>query len=272
MNRDLDVLRALEQIEHELTLVEHELGRAPRAVRWDEMQRAVAARDIARAALASLGERRGVQEPSPEAVAAYWRAWSMTPLAADELDSQESHLAGLRAAYAVDALRSPSERFSDVNLARCTAADGFGHALESWSIAEWTNAMAGEAGEACNLAKKLLRHRDGVAGNKKPEDRDVESLRLRCAEELADVVIYADLAMRALGHDLNDTVRRVFNRKSDELGAPYKVAEGPLASPIPHRAQDAAFRSSEGDRFVGRTLGEIESARASVEQGKGGET
>src|ERR1700674_2252434 len=111
------------------------------------------------------------------------------------------------------------QRFSDVNLARCTAPDGFGHALESWSIAEWTNAMAGEAGEACNLAKKLLRHRDGVAGNKKAEDKDVESLRLRCAEELADVVIYADLAMRALGYDLNETVRRVFNRKSDELGA-----------------------------------------------------
>jgi len=129
--------------------------------------------------------------------------------------------------------RHDAPGFSEVNLARCVSPDGFGHALDSWSIAEWTNAAAGEMGEACNLAKKLLRHRDGVAGNKKPEDQNVESLRQRCAEELADVVIYADLAMRALGRDLNDTVRAVFNRKSDELGAPYRVTEGPLGAASP---------------------------------------
>jgi NTP pyrophosphatase (non-canonical NTP hydrolase) len=126
--------------------------------------------------------------------------------------------------------------FSIVNLARCISPNGFNHELHSWSIAEWTNAAAGEMGEACNLAKKLLRHRDGVAGNKKAEDKDVASLRQRCAEELADVVIYADLAMQALGYDLNDTVRRVFNRKSEELNAPYRVTEGPLGalSEAPH--------------------------------------
>lgn len=125
-----------------------------------------------------------------------------------------------------------ASKFSVVNLARCVSPDGFCHALESWSIAEWTNAAAGEIGEACNLAKKLLRHRDGVAGNK-PEDQDVESLKRRCAEELADVVIYVDLAMQFLGYDMNETVRRVFNRKSDELGAPYRVTEGPLVQPKP---------------------------------------
>ena len=29
--------------------------------------------------------------------------------------------------------------------------------LEDWSLAEWSNAMAGECGEACNLTKKMLR-------------------------------------------------------------------------------------------------------------------
>lgn len=127
-------------------------------------------------------------------------------------------------------------RFSDVNFARCTASDGFGHPLDSWSIAEWTNAAAGEMGEACNLAKKLLRHRDKVAGNKKAEDQDVESLKRRCAEELADVVIYADLAMQALGYDLEETVRFVFNRKSKELGSPYRAEVGPLTSRLSQRS------------------------------------
>jgi len=117
---------------------------------------------------------------------------------------------------------------SAVNLARCTAPDGFKHPLESWSIAEWTNAVAGEAGEACNLAKKLIRFRDGVAGNNKPEDRDQASLRRRIAEELADVVIYCDLAMAAVGFDLATVVREVFNRKSQEIGAPYAIDARPV--------------------------------------------
>ena len=47
------------------------------------------------------------REPSSEAIAAYWRAWSLTPLTGGERDSQESHLNGLRAAYAVDFAASP---------------------------------------------------------------------------------------------------------------------------------------------------------------------
>lgn len=49
-----------------------------------------------------------------------------------------------------------------VNVRRCV--DGFKHALESWSVAEWTNAVAGEAGEAANVAKKMLRFRDNING------------------------------------------------------------------------------------------------------------
>lgn len=116
-----------------------------------------------------------------------------------------------------------SLNLSAVNLARCTAPDGFNHPLASWSVAEWTNAVAGEAGEACNLAKKLIRHRDGVAGNYKPEDQDQANLRRRIAEELADVVIYCDLAMAAVGYDFATTVREIFNRKSAELGSHYMV-------------------------------------------------
>jgi NTP pyrophosphatase (non-canonical NTP hydrolase) len=111
-----------------------------------------------------------------------------------------------------------------VNHARCISPEGFNHPLDSWSIAEWTNAIAGEVGEACNLAKKLIRFRDGVRGNTKPGDQDPDSVKRRIAEELADVVIYADLTMRALGFDIEVVVVEAFNRKSAELGLPFLAA------------------------------------------------
>lgn len=154
---------------------------------------------------------------------------------------------------------SPPEaglNLSAVNLARCTSPDGFNHPLASWSAAEWTNAVAGEAGEACNLAKKLIRHRDGVPGNKKAEDQDKDSLRRRIAEELADVVIYCDLAMASVGYDFATTVRDVFNRKSHELGSPYLLSgvRGAGVVPPAHMSgcaseigQPCNCRSTDGD-------------------------
>jgi NTP pyrophosphatase (non-canonical NTP hydrolase) len=112
------------------------------------------------------------------------------------------------------------DRLRAVNVARCI--NGFGHTLDSWSPAEWTNAMCGEAGEAANVAKKMLRHRDNVAGNK-GEDRDLSALREKLARELADVVIYADLCAAAQGIDLAEAVRETFNRKSEEIGAEHKL-------------------------------------------------
>lgn len=113
--------------------------------------------------------------------------------------------------------------FSRRNRDRCTSPTAFNHALDSWSFAEWTNAMAGELGEAANLTKKLIRHRDNIAGNHKAEDKDVESLKRRAAREIADVVIYADLACQALGFDLATEIRAAFNEKSAQLGCDITV-------------------------------------------------
>lgn len=49
----------------------------------------------------------GVRDPNPlgpsrEAIAAYWRAWSLHQSPKAKQDSQDAHLAGLRAAYAAD--------------------------------------------------------------------------------------------------------------------------------------------------------------------------
>ena len=93
----------------------------------------------------------------------------------------------------------------EANVHRCEALDGFNHKLDGWSPAEWSNAMAGEAGELCNLTKKLLR---GDAPT-----------RRALADELADVVIYADLCAARLDIDLGAAVRAKFNLKSAEIGS-----------------------------------------------------
>lgn len=97
------------------------------------------------------------------------------------------------------------------NLERCEK--GFGHTLNSWSVAEWGNATAGEVGEACNVAKKLLRFRDNVAGNKKSKDEYIKDL----ASEIAGSFIYLDLWAASQGIDLEDAIREEFNKKSKEL-------------------------------------------------------
>ena len=108
------------------------------------------------------------------------------------------------------------ERLRAVNVRRCV--NDFGHTLDSWSPAEWTNAMCGEAGEAANVAKKMLRHRDNVAGNT-GDDRDLAALREKLRRELADVLIYADLCAASQGIDLWDAVRETFNAKSAQIGS-----------------------------------------------------
>lgn len=107
-----------------------------------------------------------------------------------------------------------------INVRRCVR--GFKHSLESWSVAEWTNAAIGELGEACNIAKKMLRHRDGVAGNK-GDDRDLAKLRRKLGRELADAIIYLDLVAASQGIDLGAAVRETFNAKSEEIGAEERL-------------------------------------------------
>src|SRR5262245_28521605 len=72
------------------------------------------------------------------------------------------------------------------------------------------NEMAGEVGEACNVIKKLERERLGIRGSR----ASVEQL----AEELADVVICADLIAMAEGIDLDAAVARKFNKTSENVG------------------------------------------------------
>lgn len=72
------------------------------------------------------------------------------------------------------------------------------------------NEMAGEVGEACNIIKKLERERLGIKGSR--------ASLWQLAEELADVVICADLVAMTAGIDLGEAVRAKFNETSEKVG------------------------------------------------------
>lgn len=70
-------------------------------------------------------------------------------------------------------------------------------------IAYRGNELAGEVGEACNVIKKIARERIGIRGTRATNEM--------LAEELADVVICADLIAMMEGIDLNEAIRNKFN-------------------------------------------------------------
>lgn len=72
------------------------------------------------------------------------------------------------------------------------------------------NEIAGEVGEACNVIKKLDRERMGLVGS-----RDTIA---HLAEELADVVICADLIAMHEGIDLAAAIEAKFNATSEKVG------------------------------------------------------
>jgi NTP pyrophosphatase (non-canonical NTP hydrolase) len=110
--------------------------------------------------------------------------------------------------------------FAATNRARCEAQDGFGHPLSGWTLSDWLLAATGEFGEAANVAKKLNRERDGIPGNTK----SAAELRADLADEFADAVIYLDLAAQSQGIDLGSAVASKFNRTSEKIGAPHRLA------------------------------------------------
>ena len=79
------------------------------------------------------------------------------------------------------------------------------------------NELAGEVGEACNVIKKLERERLGIAGSRATRDQ--------LADELADVLICADLIAMDLDIDLDAAVVRKFNDTSELLGLATRMSK-----------------------------------------------
>jgi NTP pyrophosphatase (non-canonical NTP hydrolase) len=82
--------------------------------------------------------------------------------------------------------------------------------------------MAGEAGETCNVVKKLRRAECGMRG---VLDADPAGLLARLADELADTVTYADLLATYYGIDLAAAIASKFNRVSELQGFPEQLPE-----------------------------------------------
>jgi len=86
----------------------------------------------------------------------------------------------------------------------------------------FSNALAGETGEVCNLIKKLVRRDHGgpdVGNSIRVEDIDTAKL----SEEVGGVLIYLDLLCSKLGIDLEAATTETFNRVSDKLDSIYRL-------------------------------------------------
>ena len=107
--------------------------------------------------------------------------------------------------------------FSQVNWCRCKNW----HDPMEWSMDDWAVAMAGEAGELCNVVKKLTRADQGIAGNKETR----AELLQQFGEEIADVYTYLDLLAQRQGLDMQDLVVKKFNKVSERNGFSEKFGE-----------------------------------------------
>lgn len=104
--------------------------------------------------------------------------------------------------------------------------------LEEWSPLEWAGAMAGEAGEACNAAKKLkrvqtsLKHIDKrlVSSKSLSLMTESESYKEQVAKEAADTILYALLLIAVVNRDPEKIITTVFNQKSEEYGFPERLS------------------------------------------------
>lgn len=114
------------------------------------------------------------------------------------------------------------EELRNANVTRCE--ESF-HSIDGWTPSEWSNAMAGEVGEACNLTKKMARVWPSNRLIKQWDKKTLEQLESELALELADVVIYADLLATRIGRRLEDCVREKFNMKSAEIGSAVRLED-----------------------------------------------
>lgn len=75
--------------------------------------------------------------------------------------------------------------------------------------------LGGEAGEACNIMKKLARERMGIRGSRSSPEQ--------LMEELADVVICCALSANHVGGDLGKAIVDKFNKTSTAYGLSIKL-------------------------------------------------
>jgi NTP pyrophosphatase (non-canonical NTP hydrolase) len=88
---------------------------------------------------------------------------------------------------------------------------------EKLSLSYKGNELAGEVGELCNILKKIERERLGMAGSRATKEEAIE--------EIADVVICADLIAHELGINLFEAIKSKFNKTSEKYNLKSKFIE-----------------------------------------------
>lgn len=107
---------------------------------------------------------------------------------------------------------------SKINRKRCVRWHGRG---EPWTSSDWSNALAGETGELCNIIKKIRRHETGVVQSyNTPEMPELIS---KLQDEIADVFLYLDLVADHFGLELEECIIPKFNMVSEAQGFPEKL-------------------------------------------------
>ena len=83
---------------------------------------------------------------------------------------------------------------------------GFPDSEDGWTLADWSNAMCGEAGETANVVKKLRRLETGLrqAGQGDATNSEMRALLVaQLATEIGDTGVYLDLLATAAGLSFN---------------------------------------------------------------------
>lgn len=81
-----------------------------------------------------------------------------------------------------------------------------------WCLAQWSNAVLGELGEAANIIKKIERG-----------DLSLEEARPLLAKEYADVQTYLDILAFRTGVDLGEATRSKWNEVSRRVGCDLSI-------------------------------------------------
>lgn len=93
--------------------------------------------------------------------------------------------------------------------------------LDDWTVLEWAGAMAGEAGETCNAAKKLRRLQMNLRQRKGPTS--MAEAHAKLATEIGDTYLYLDLLATRAGIDIRQAIVDTFNRVSEREGFPERL-------------------------------------------------
>lgn len=111
------------------------------------------------------------------------------------------------------------------------------YACRDWTLADWSNAMCGEAGEAANIVKKIRRG-----------DIDSELIR-KLGDELADLSAYIDLLAFHAGIDLDAAIERKYNQLSERLGSETRIVNGAL-NPADRPLESFMILKANGQIYV----------------------